>query len=84
MPRITSKRKQYKISDLSEYIVGKMYSQDIRQSALAEKLEISQPQLSYKLKNSSFTYGDLLTIFEFFGTNDGEILRLMKIGAKTK
>lgn len=79
MPRIKAKKKDYKISDLSLYIVGKMYQEDITQEEMAIRLGITQPTFCYKLKQNSFSYGDLLTIFETLGTEDEKILQLMKI-----
>jgi predicted XRE-type DNA-binding protein len=79
MPRIASKKKEYKISDLTKYIRNEMYSQGIQQREMAEKLDISQPQLSHKLKNSIFSYKDLLIIFSFLKTEDEEILKIMKM-----
>jgi predicted XRE-type DNA-binding protein len=79
MPRIASKKKEYKISDLTKYIRNEMYSQGIQQREMAEKLDISQPQLSHKLKNNIFSYKDLLIIFSFLKTEDEEILKIMKM-----
>ena len=79
MPRIKAKKKEYKVSSLSLYIVLEMRKQDISQDKMARILGITQPGFSYKLKRNAFSYGDLLTIFETLGTEDEAILRLMKL-----
>lgn len=79
MPRIKAKKKEYKVSDLSLYIVLEMRRQDVSQDEMAHILGITQPGFSYKLKRNVFSYGDLLTIFETLGTEDEVILRLMKL-----
>lgn len=78
MPRIKAKKKEYKVSDLSLYIVLEMRKQDISQDEMAHILGITQPGFSYKLKHNAFNYGDLLAIFETLGTEDKDILQLMK------
>lgn len=79
MPRVTIKKKQYKISDLSKYIVGEMFAQDISQAKMATSLGITQQGFSYKLKHNNFSYGDLLTIFEVLKTPDETKKKLMTL-----
>lgn len=79
MPRIAAKKKDYMISDLSKWIVAKMYEKHVRQSELAGLIGISQPGFSLKLKNCSFTYGDILSILNRLEATDEEIIKLMKL-----
>lgn len=79
MPRVSIKKKEYKVSDLSKWIVGKMYSENVRQNEMANLLGISQPYFSMKLKESKFSYGDLLSILQKLKATDEEILKLMKL-----
>ena len=79
MPRVAIKKKDYKQSDLSAYIVGRMYAMKIRQADMAEELNISQPAFCNRLANGYFTYKDMLTIFKKLRTTDDEILKLMKL-----
>ena len=43
MPRVTIKKKEYKVSDFSKWIVGKMYEQGLTQADLAKMIGITQP-----------------------------------------
>lgn len=79
MPRINAKKKQYKISDLTKYIIAEMYAQDISQQEMAQHLGITQSTLSYRLKNNAFSYGDLLTIFNVLGTDADTKVKLMTL-----
>lgn len=79
MPRVAIKKKDYKLADLTEYIAGKMYANEIVQSDIARELNISQPAFSKRLKKGLFSYEELLTIFKFFKSTDEEILKLMKL-----
>lgn len=79
MPRVTLNKKKYKASDLTKYIRNEMTDMDIEQSYMAEKLGISQPGFSKKLKNNQYTYKDLLIIFHELRTPDEQIARLMKL-----
>lgn len=78
MPRVQIKRKEYKASDLTAYIVNTMYEKKIRQSKLAEALHISQQAVSYKIKTAGFDYKELLTVFECLRVPDEDILKIMR------
>lgn len=78
MPRIAIKRKDYMVKDLSKWIVGQMFVNNISQRVLAEKLSITQQAFSKKLKEGKFTYKDFLTIIEFFKPDDQELLKLVR------
>ena len=79
MPRVVIKKKEYKVNDLSVYIVGKMYEKKLRQADLAEMLNITQPAFSNRLKKGLFSYAELLDIIQKLESTDEEILRLMKV-----
>lgn len=79
MPRVAIKKKDYMISDLSQWIAGRMYAMKVRQSEMADLLDITQPAFSKKLKINYFTYGELLSILKKLEATDEEILRLMKL-----
>ena len=78
MPRVAIKKKDYKISDLSQWIAGRMYALKVRQREMAELLNITQQGFSKKLQRSNFDYGELLSIFKKLEATDEEILRLMR------
>ena len=79
MPRVAINKKKYKVNDLSGWIVSQLFKRKLKRQALADALDITRQALHWKLHHNSFTYGDLLTIFEFFGSSDEEILYVMKI-----
>lgn len=79
MPRITELNKQYKVSDIGSWVYGQLKKSNKTQKDLAIALDTTQQAVSKKIKSNSFSYSDLLTIFEFLETPDFEILRLMKI-----
>lgn len=67
------------INDLGAWITGQLYKNHATQQELAKELKITQQGLSYKLKTNSFSYGDMLTIFEFLKTEEEQIIQLMKV-----
>lgn len=79
MPRVNIKRKEYKISDLSKWIVAKMYELNITQNDLADMIGISQPAFSNRLKKGLFSYEDMITLLKELKATDVEILMLMKL-----
>lgn len=79
MPRVAIKKKEYKVNDLSKWIVGEMREKKLRQKDIAKILGISQPAVSYRIEKGLFTYRELLTLFEKFETTDKDILHLMKL-----
>lgn len=79
MPRVSLGKKKYKISDFSKFVIGEMYAHDFTQQKMSQLLDCSQQTFSYKLKNNTFTYADVLTIFDTFKTEDKEIIKLMRL-----
>lgn len=79
MPKCCINKKQYKENDIGAWIRGKLFKDDKSISELAQEIDISRQAMFYKLKHNSITYGDLLTIFEFLGSTDEEILDVMRL-----
>lgn len=79
MPRVSSKKKEYMASDLTQWIVGRLYVKNLHQKDLAEKLGITKSALSLRMRSGFFEYKDLLTIFSYLDASDGEIIKLMKL-----
>lgn len=79
MPRVRIKKKEYMISDLTKYIVGEMYAQDISQEEMAYHLGITQQAFSYRLRHNIFSYGDLLTIFNVLETPNEVKVKLLTL-----
>lgn len=87
MPRVTIKKREYKLKDLKAWIYGQMRAQGLKQKDVAQKLGISQQVLSTRLKTKKggkagrsdpFSFSDLVILFELLGASDEEILRLLK------
>lgn len=79
MPRVAIKKKDYKLKDLKGEIVKLMKMNGITQTDLGKALNLSQSRICEMLKMEGenvnpdpFTYGDLLTICEFFEVS-GEV-----------
>ena len=68
MPRIREFNARYRLKDLSTYILGTMRAKGITQSTMAETLGMSQGNFSTKIKNLSFSTGEMMVIFETLGT----------------
>lgn len=79
MPRVTIKKKEYKVSDFSKWLVGKMYECKLRQEDMAKLIGITQPAFSNRLKKGLFEYSEMLTLFQELNATDEEILKLMKL-----
>lgn len=78
MPRTTLNSQKYRLKDFSEWVIGKMRMQNVRQIDLAREIGISQPTFSAKLKKCQFCHEDMLILFKKLGATDEDILRLMK------
>lgn len=50
MPRVTIKKKEYMISDLSQWIAGRMYAKKLRQQDMAETIGITQSAFCQRMK----------------------------------
>lgn len=85
MPRVTIKKKDYKLKDFKGWVDKQRRIHGLKQIDVAKALGISQQGLSARLKVEDgkmpdpFSYGDLLTLFDLFETTDEEKLYLMKL-----
>lgn len=79
MPRVAINKKKYKVNDIGGWVSGKLFKEGKSQTDLAKELDTTQQAISYKINNNTFTYGDLLTIFEFFDVEDEELLYVMRL-----
>lgn len=79
MPRIASRRKEYKAKDLGPWIAGQMRMKKITQADMASVLGISQPAVGKKLETGHFSYSDLIVVFNRLNTSDEDIIKLMRI-----
>ena len=79
MPKVCIIKQQYKEESIGGWIVGQLFKKKLKKSALAEALDITLHGLCWKLHHNSFDYSDLLTVFEFLGSTDEEIVFVMKL-----
>lgn len=91
MPRNHLDRKRYKLEDFKMWVIGQMKRKHMTQADLGSVLGISQQRMSAMLKipknekekrekrinDDPFSYGQILTLFECFGTDEKEKNRLL-------
>ena len=78
MPKVYLTKERRKQENIGSWIVSRLFKERKRYEDLANALDMSRQAVYYKIHHNSFSYGDLLTIFEFFGCSDEEILQVMK------
>lgn len=78
MPRVAIKKQEYMVSDLSKWIIVKMYEKKLRQVDVAKIIGISQPAFGKRLKAGEFTYRQLILLLDKLNASDEEILKIMK------
>ena len=64
---------------LVPFLLGEKHPAGKRLTDLADEMLITQPALSYKIKHNSFSYADMLTIFDYLNVPDSEIIYVMRI-----
>ena len=79
MPKVFVNKHQYKVESIGSWIVGQLFKKRLKRGELSKALDITRQGLDWKLQHNSFDYGDLLTIFEFLGSSEDEILFVMKL-----
>lgn len=79
MPRVHINRKKYMTNDIGAWIVGQLHKNGKTQKDLAEALDISPQLCGHRIRHNIVSYGDLLTIFKFLGTEEDIILDLMTL-----
>jgi predicted transcriptional regulator len=79
MPKVIINKLQYKTHNIGPWVVMWLRRKQKRMSDLGEELGISQQAVSYKIKTNSFSYGDMLVIFDYLEVPDEEILQVMKL-----
>ena len=79
MPKAIINRKESRASGIGAWVYKWLKQSGKRIQDLAEEMGISQPGLSYKIKNNAFTYADLLTVFDYLQVPDEEILFVMRM-----
>lgn len=79
MPRVAIKKKDYLLSDFSEWVIGRMKTLGYTQEQMGAKLGIGQSTFSEKVRQKKFTLADVITILQVLGASETEIVRLMKM-----
>lgn len=79
MPRVCINQKQYKEESIGGWIVSQLFKRKLKRKDLANELDITPHGLNWKLHNNSFDYPDLLTVFDFLGSTDDEVLYVMRL-----
>lgn len=79
MPRIRQYKEKYMVNDIGAWVAGKLMRLKMTQKVAAGELGITQQALSLKIRSNSFTYEDMIKLFRVFGSDDEEILKIMKI-----
>ena len=84
MPRVYASEYDRMISAFRRWFKGKCAMENITQTALADKLNITQSSVSSKIqpngdKQTTITYKDLLCFFKAVNASDDEILRFMRM-----
>lgn len=79
MPKVIINKLEYITHSIGPWVVMWLRREKKTMSDLACELGISQQGVSYKIKTNSFSYGDMLVIFDYLNVPDNEILQVMKI-----
>jgi len=79
MPKVYLTREQYKQENIGAWVVGKLFAERKTFADLGEALGLTRQAACYKAHNNSFSYLDMVRIFDFFKTPDEEILDVMRL-----
>ena len=79
MPKTYLTKQEKLNNDLSAWLIGTMKVKHIRQSEAAEALGIKQQALSYKIKNGSYKFEDLVGLFQILEPDADTVMRLLGV-----
>lgn len=93
MPRVDLKKKEYKLQDFKKWVKMQMAAADKTQKDVGKALGLSQGRISQMLKvpekgerrkdekiePDPFSYGQVLTLCDFFGASREEKERLLTL-----
>lgn len=77
MPKVYLNESDRLSARLSAWVYGNMKVQGFSQKQLAERLDMSQQLLSYKLKNRSFTFTEFAGLVKALKPDADEIMKLI-------
>lgn len=78
MPKVYLTKEDRIKSKIGAWVVGQLYKEHKTFADLGEILGITRQAACYKARNNSFSYLDMVLIFENLGTPDNEIAYVMK------
>lgn len=78
MPRINQNREKYMKADTSALIRRKMYDKGITQQDIGDMIGRAQSNVSARISQMSFSYSELVGIFDRLGFTEEEIIKCMK------
>ena len=77
MPRVYLSETERLTERFTAWVYGQMKVRKISQRVLASEMDISQPALTKKLKNRSFSFIDFLNIVRVLEPDSEELIRLI-------
>lgn len=78
MPRSTLNREHYMARDTADLIRNKMRHQEITQQDIGDMIGRAQSNVSARISQMSFSYPELVGIFDRLGFTEEEIIKCMK------
>lgn len=79
MPKVSLNKIKYKKSDFVRWLAGEMKIKHIRQKEIASWLGVSQYAVSQKMRDCSFSFTDMLMIFQEMETDKETQIKLLTI-----
>ena len=79
MPKSFVSREQYKEENIGAWVSGKLFKERKTFADLGAVLGITRQAACYKAHNNSFSYLDMVRIFDFFKSPDEEVLQVMRL-----
>lgn len=74
MPRVKINESAYKAADFTKAIKKRMIDLDMNQEDLADRIGTTPQNMSYKLRNNSYTFIDFIEIVKALEFKDAMIL----------
>lgn len=82
MPRVSIKKKDYKVVDFRKWLIGELAEKKIKQKDLAELFRVTQPAISQKIQKCDWNVKELVILFDYLGTEETKIGSLLKVEDK--
>ena len=78
MPKVYLTKQDEMTEKLVALIYGTMKVRKVTQARMAERLNISQPAFSKKMRHKQFTFWDLVNIFDELDLEDQQLIQVMR------